>query len=1157
MEAHMISTGNPGIRNKSPILQMSMHSYTHFWLLPTLVSLIIFSASFHEMTLFHTLAELASIAIALTMFVMVWYSYRYNRNHFLLFIGIGYGWIAGIDLAHTLTYKGIDLFSDDPNRATQLWVIARYFQAVLLLAAPIFLVRKVSRRKLNAVFSGLAVLSIIWVASGTFPTAYIEGQGLTPFKIVSEYIIIAILLAALVVAYSCRTFMDWGQVILLGLSIMLMVAAEYTFTLYVQVDEIPIIVGHLLKLFSHWLLFIIIAQTMFVGPSRSLARNAAIFESLPMPTVVVVEDGVISDGNQLARRSERVLDGNILGRDCHDIFHPRSLSRNDCSVCEAIANRTTITDYSMLDETDDTWTSFTLAPVDEESPSSGMVHICRDISLRKSLELQARETRTSFETIVEMAPESIISINTEQKVILFNKSAEKTFGYARDEIIGETIDVLIPEMSVERHRTYVEKFLASGQHSAIMRAGIGIFGRRKSGKLFMAEAAITRQDRKQGSILTVILRDTTEQKNRERKLRNSEERFRTLSELASDWVWESDADHKFSYISHQFNLPVWAVTEPIIGKSRKEFAKPDPADANWQRHFDDMDNHREFRDFQYSITVEDGSEVYFSISGSPQYDDDGGFTGYIGIGRDLTAKKQDLIESERQRSLLETIISGIPNSLIFTNAKREIIAANPGFERMFGYTQEEALGQSTKFLFADPALYEEFGENHLNSDMPMEETEYFINYRRNSGEPFLGKLVGAPVRDGQNNVQGFVALIDDISDQVMTELQLRQSQKMEAVGQLTGGIAHDFNNLLTIIIGNLRLLEDEQLILDDANLRELLSDTFSAAMDGAELTSRLLAYSRESPLKPGNQHLDSLVENMIALASRTLRADVDVSYENAGLDVGLFVDEQQFDGALLNLLLNAQDAMPDGGEILVTSGDLVVSEDNIDKYPALTPGKYVIVRIADSGTGMPKEVLEHACEPFYTTKIQGHGTGLGLSTVLGFARQSGGDFRLTSHFGEGTTAKMYFPYVQMRAALDDSRDKDLNHKTKASPIPDSLTILVTEDDDDVRKVISSILESAGHSVLQASSGEEAKRVVAGHTGVDVLVSDVIMPGGINGYELADWMHQTHPDIRIQIVTGYDNIDKNGKGVVRGDYPVLRKPFTPEKLIDALTDLFSD
>lgn len=1156
-EKPVLTSGDHQVTDHQPVGLFSRVNLVRFWAFPSLALVLIFLVSFHNLPLFHNLAEIFTGAIGLTMFVMAWYFSRNEHNHFLLFLGIGYGWIAGIDLAHSLLFEGVGLIPDSgANPSSSLWMLGRYLEALCLLGAPLFVERKSSRRQINAIFGIIAAAGVLGVFLGFFPTVDVEGVGPSSFKVYSQYIIILLFVLALAHIYSKRKKLENGLVVLVCLSVLLTISAQFTLDLHFRIDDSSMVAGHLLTLVSHWLLFVAIAQTMFIVPTGVLARNATVFENLPMVTVVVDKHGLIMEANMAARLNHDNTGGagrSIVGKNCHEQYHHRYLSPHQCAVCKCIEASKSLRDHVLKDEVNGIWKTITLAPVDAKNPQAGMVHISRDISHRRSLEIEAMETRTSFELIVDTAPEAIISINAEQRIILFNKGAEHTFGYKAHEMIGKKLKDLLPEASFEVHERHVEEFLKSTLKNAPMRGDLGVSGRRKSGDLFPAEATILRQDRQQGTILTIVLRDISEQMERESKLRKSEERFRSLSEIASDWVWETDADLRYIYMSHQFYERL-GMPKSIIGKTREEFAKPDPADKHWQHHLDDLANHREFRDFQYDAIGEHGREVFFSVSGVPQFNAEGEFTGYIGTGRDIYHLKESEREIERQRTLFETIVNGIPNALIFTTHKHQVIAANPGFEMIFGYSQEEIIGESIRTLFADHDSFDEFGKQYEISEMPMEESEFTILYRRKSGDTFPGKVVEGAVRDSSGDVQGYVILISDVSDQVMIEQQLRQSQKLEAIGQLTGGIAHDFNNLLTIIIGNLRFLEGSSLISDDPGQAELMEDTLSAAMDGAELTKRLLAFSSKSSLQPKIMALDEMIVNVLGLASRALREDIVVTHSPAGQEVGLFADKQQFESALLNILLNAQDAMQEGGNIEIKSFCLSVTAKRRKKYASLDPGKYAVVQVIDDGPGMSKEVLDKASEPFFTTKKYGHGTGLGLSTVLGFTRQSGGDFHLSSTPGQGTVAEMLFPYENLEAVSDrdGSDDRDATEKPLEEQQP--LTILVSEDDDDVRKVIVNILKIAGHQVLEASSGEDAMGVIVEHPEIDVLVSDVIMPGGINGYQLADWVSKTYPNIRILMATGFDQPDNGDNRLAANEYPVLRKPFTSVDLITAVSDL---
>lgn len=635
------------------------------------------------------------------------------------------------------------------------------------------------------------------------------------------------------------------------------------------------------------------------------------------------------------------------------------------------------------------------------------------------------------------------------------------------------------------------------------------------------------------------------------------ERFRTLADIACDWVWETDADNKFIYLSHQFKGTLDISENAVLGKTREQFAGADPDDINWKCHLEDIIQRREFHDFRYCKVNEDGEIFFFSINGTPQFDNHGEFTGYIGIGRNITAQTNAQREIERHRNLFRTIVKGIPNSLLFTNANRTIIATNPGFTNIFGYTQKEVIGRTTHFLFADPDCFDEFSGHDVPPHLTMEENEFVIHYRHKSGGTFPGKLIAAPVCDLHGEVSGYILFISDISGQMIIEQQLHQAQKMEAIGQLTGGIAHDFNNLLTIIIGNLRLIKETKSLVFDPTFDELMSDTLSAAKDGAELTNRLLMYSRNSPAIPKGGALEEMIKNVIGLTSRGMRDNITLRYVSPKKQVELFIDHQQFCSALMNLLLNAKDAMPDGGEIFIKTRTLYVSEKTACKNPVLKAGQYVCVQVIDNGTGMTPDTMSKACEPFFTTKEYGHGTGLGLTMVSGFTRQSGGDFRLSTNPGRGIIAEMIFPSAQIEDLSLSRRIKQQRQQHRPLKKQKPLTILTTEDDPSVRKLIACFLVSAGHFVLEASNAIEAQKIIDEHPEIDILISDVVMSGGFNGYQLARWTSQRYPGIKIVMATGQEdnnNPDKQYMADNCASIPVIKKPFCRTDLLDAIDDV---
>ena len=370
------------------------------------------------------------------------------------------------------------------------------------------------------------------------------------------------------------------------------------------------------------------------------------------------------------------------------------------------------------------------------------------------------------------------------------------------------------------------------------------------------------------------------------------------------------------------------------------------------------------------------------------------------------------------------------------------------------------------------------------------------------------------------------------------EASLRQAQKMEAVGQLTGGVAHDFNNLLTIILGNLQLALRRT---TDSRQQRLLTNVYHAAERAAELTKRLLAFSRNQPLNPRPIDANRLVADMSDLLGRTLGETILIETVRGG---GLWmteVDQTELESALLNLAINARDAMPSGGKLTIETGNAFLDEAYCESVDGVKPGQYVLISMTDTGTGMSQDVIAKAFDPFFTTKPAGTGTGLGLSQVHGFVRQSGGHIRIYSELGEGTTVKIYLP----RSFAGRSEAKN---ETK---VPDSQrgkmeTVLVVEDDPDVRSYVTETLRRLNYGVLEAPDGEAALALVQRPGPIDLLLTDVVMPG-MNGRVLADAARRYRPDLKILYMTGYSRNAIVHQGRLDPGVLLIQKPFTESAL----------
>jgi nitrogen-specific signal transduction histidine kinase/ActR/RegA family two-component response regulator len=386
----------------------------------------------------------------------------------------------------------------------------------------------------------------------------------------------------------------------------------------------------------------------------------------------------------------------------------------------------------------------------------------------------------------------------------------------------------------------------------------------------------------------------------------------------------------------------------------------------------------------------------------------------------------------------------------------------------------------------------------------------------------------------------FIGAMRDITERKETEAQLRQAQKMEAVGQLTGGVAHDFNNLLTVTLGNLDMLQDH--VASNPAAQELVDTAIKASERGADLTQRLLAYSRKQALDPEVTEINRLISNSIELLRRTLGEDIEIE---AMLDDALWkamVDPKQLENAILNLALNARDAMPDGGKLTIETANIYLDREYADTHDEVRRGRYVLIEVSDTGTGMPAEAMGRAFDPFFTTKEVGQGSGLGLSMVYGFAKQSGGHVAIYSQAGHGTMVKLYLPKV---ASAEGPIGVEPDQKMLLPKGNESL--LVVEDDADVRAFITTALRSVGYSVIEAADGESALALADETPDIGLLITDVVLPHGMNGRDVADGVQKRRPSVKVLFTSGYPESAIVHQGKLDEGVELLTKPYTRETL----------
>ncbi len=419
--------------------------------------------------------------------------------------------------------------------------------------------------------------------------------------------------------------------------------------------------------------------------------------------------------------------------------------------------------------------------------------------------------------------------------------------------------------------------------------------------------------------------------------------------------------------------------------------------------------------------------------------------------------------------------------------------------------------------------------------------------RAGDGEIRWLRVEGRAYVAGQQPAR-IAGVVTDVTDRHLIEEQLRQSQKMEAVGQLTGGLAHDFNNLLTGIIGSLELLQTRIAQGRSADIERYVAAAQGASKRAASLTHRLLAFSRRQTLEPKATAVNQLVTGMEDLIRRTIGPAVTLEVVTAGGLWNTLVDPNQLENALLNLAINARDAMPDGGRLTIETGNKWLDERSAQERD-LPPGQYVSLCVSDTGVGMAREVIERAFDPFFTTKPLGMGTGLGLSMIYGFARQSGGQVRIYSEVGSGTMVCLYLPRHQGR---EDAREA--LQVGQAPVAKQGETVLVIDDEPTVRMLVAEILEDCGYNAIEAADGIAGLKILASDARIDLLITDVGLPGGMNGRQVADAGRVARPGLKVLFITGYAENAVLSHGHLEPGMHVLTKPFSMDALARRIKDL---
>ena len=620
-----------------------------------------------------------------------------------------------------------------------------------------------------------------------------------------------------------------------------------------------------------------------------------------------------------------------------------------------------------------------------------------------------------------------------------------------------------------------------------------------------------------------------------RQLVDREELFHLISENAADMIAVVDMDGKRIYNSLSYQRVLGYSPEELQASSAFEQIHPDDRERV-KKAAEEARRSGVGETLEYRLRHKNGAWLVLESTSSVIRDAKGEPEKLVIVNRDVTERKRAEAALRRLETGFRSVVEDAPYGIYRASTAGRFLQVNPALQKMLGYdSTEELLRRDLPgeiFLHSDEyqRLTELLARTEEIKDLEME-------WKRKDGTPITVHCSGRRVND-ENGVAAYLeAFAEDVTEKRILERQLRMAQKMEAIGRLSGGIAHDFNNLLGVIIGYSRVLK--RALGDNKVLCEHALEIEKAGQRAASLTKQLLAFSRQQVLTPAILNLNTLASDMEKMLPQLLGEDIKVSLVLDPKLGNVKADLSQIEQVIMNLAVNARDAMPLGGEMKINTRNVELDQAYEWSHPGSKVGSYVLLEVTDTGTGMDAATLTHIFEPFFTTKELGKGTGLGLATVYGIVKQSDGYIGLESVLGKGTAFRIYLPRYAGQATPDEQKPDS------SDVVRGSETILLVEDSEPLRKLAQSFLESSGFRVLAAENGEEALQVAKRFSGTfDLLLTDVIMPG-MNGRVLAEHMSPLQAGMKVLYMSGYSDSFIAGHGVLDPGTHLLHKPFTEE------------
>jgi two-component system, cell cycle sensor histidine kinase and response regulator CckA len=760
--------------------------------------------------------------------------------------------------------------------------------------------------------------------------------------------------------------------------------------------------------------------------------------------------------------------------------------------------------------------------------------------------------------LLEAAPDAIVAVDVEGRIVLVNAQTERLFGYRRDDLVGQPVEILVPDAVRRIHPGHRGRYV-SDPRPRPMGAGMELAGRRADGSEFPAEISLSAIDTEDGLLLTAAIRDVTDRKRAEAK-------FRGLLEAAPDAIVGVGADGLIALANTQAERLFGYPRDELVGQP-VELLVPDSVRAahptHRARYFGDPQQRPMGAGMQLAARRKDGTEFPAEISLSALDTEDGLL---------VSAAIRDVTDRKRAEAKFRGLLESAPDAIVGVGADGLITLANAQAERLFGYPRAELVGQPVEMLvphgvraahprhraryFGDPQR-RPMGAGMQLAARRKDGTEFPAEISLSALDTEDGLLVSAAIRDVTDRIEAQAERerLKAQAERERLEGQLHQSQRLESLGQLAGGVAHDFNNLLGAILNYAAFIEEE---LTAAAVRDGPSRWQAARQDieqirragerATNLTHQLLAFGRRDIVQPQVLLLNDVVAGIEPMLRRTLGEHVELTTALAADLWPIFADPGQLEQVLVNLAVNARDAMPGGGSLTIDTANIDVDDDYAASRHGLKTGRHARLRVSDTGAGMPKDVLDRVFEPFFTTKPKGEGTGLGLATVYGIITQADGHAQLYSEPGIGTTFTALLPVT------DRTPSHPQTPPSAAGRSGGGQTVLVVEDEQAMREVTRRILTRNGYHVITATTGADAVELAARlERDIHLLITDVIMPQML-GKEVADRIGATRPGIRTLFMSGYAHPVLASQGTLDPGVTLIEKPFTEPALLAKINEV---